>query len=122
MGERDVFADAHPQHQALALAVFGDERDARFDRGMRPPHQDALPGDVDLARLRNVGAGNRAYDLGAARTDQPRQPDDLTGANFERDVAWAARRVQPANAQRNRRIGGNRRQIREVRAETAADH
>ena len=81
--ERRVLANGHAEHETLRLAVFGDERDAGVDTVLR--FADAHPRAVDrnVAAVRNVGSGNRAHDLGAPRTDQTGQTDDLARAHRE---------------------------------------
>ena len=79
--ERRVFAHVMPEHEPLALTILGNEGDAGRDAVRRRPNGAARAVDDDLAASRHVGARDGAQDLGAARADQARQPDDLAGPN-----------------------------------------
>ena len=124
MRERRVLAHRHAEHEPLRLAVLGDQGDPGGDRAARRAHHDALAVDEDLALGRHVGAGDRAHDLGAARADQPGKSHDLAGMHLKRDVvdAHGARRAHAAHVERHRRVGRDRRQIREVVFQRATHH
>ena len=90
--ERQVLADGQTEDQRLQLAIFRHQPDAEPDRVARRADADRLAVDEDLAAVVLVGAEDGARDLGAARADQPGQPDDLAGADAERDVLEHDRR------------------------------
>ena len=69
---------------ACSLRSSGTSADAEPDSFAGRADADRLAVDDDLTAVVLVGAEDGARDLRAARTDQPRQPDDLAGADAER--------------------------------------
>ena len=73
--------------EPLPLPVLGQHHHALAGspaRGDAQPHR--LAGDLDRSAGGRFGPEDRACDLGPAAADQPGQPDDLAGADLERDV------------------------------------
>jgi hypothetical protein len=86
----------------------------------REPRHGAVDGD--LAGRDRIGTGDRAHDLGAARTDESREADDLAGPHRKRYVVDVLHADELAHLESHRRIGGHGGQIGEVRVERTADH
>ena len=66
--------------------------------GLRRPHRP--PEDLDRARRRAGDADDRLGDLGAPRTDEPGEADDLALADREGDILEVPRQRQVLHLQR----------------------
>ena len=72
------------------------------------------------ATVRLVDAHDRAHDLGSARADQAREPQDLSAADLEAHVLEGAVSGKPFNRQHG--ITDLRVQLGEELVDVAADH
>jgi len=109
VAQRGVDADRLRQQQALRLAVFGDQADARADRLHRraPALADVVRGlpvgmQRDLAAVGAVCSEQQAHQLGPARADQAGQAHDFARAQVDVDVANDLRPADAARAQQHR--------------------
>ena len=76
-GERDVAVDRHVHHQAFLAAVLGEEGHARGDGAARGHGGDRRAADDELAAVEGIEAEEDPGELGAARTHQAEEADDL---------------------------------------------
>ena len=96
LGERGhdhVGFHVHAGGQAKSLAVLGEIADAVCDRVYRRSDRYVNAVNHDLARLRFVGAENRARHFGAARAHQAGEAENLALAHAKADVADQRRAV-----------------------------
>ena len=85
-GEREVLADGHRLHQAVALAVLGDEDEAGGDALGDREAGDVAAVQQDAAAGGLQAAGDGLHHLGAAGAHQPVDADDLAGPHVEREA------------------------------------
>ena len=90
MHQRAVLAQRPPEHQALALAILGDEAEARRDRIDRAPDRQRLPSSSTAPAVLRLTPNKRIEDLAAAGTDQAGHPQHLAGAHLEVNMADVA--------------------------------
>ena len=95
-GEGEVVAHRHRQHQALGLAVLGDQRHADLLalRVVRAGDGDGPAVDPHLARRAAQHAEERQQQLALALAVESAEADHLAGAQSQRDV------VQPVGPAR----------------------
>ena len=81
-GQRDVLAYRQPRHDALGLAVLGQQADAGPDRGRRSSRvRTGAPATVTRPRVQRQRAGDGLGGLATAGAEQPAEADDLAGAD-----------------------------------------
>src|SRR3984957_19860460 len=85
-GESEILPHRHRSHQALRAAVLGHIGDAKRARLARRTYLDRFAGDPDFAGFRRRHAKDCLRQLAAARADEARETDDLSGANAEADL------------------------------------
>ena len=111
-GERrkgDVLLERQVGKDALALALVGNEADARCNRVPRMTHGDASPRDTDGAAVGDEVATEHAGHLVLPRAEETGERHDLAGADGEAGVA----RREPARRAPRIRRGADRR-LRQV--------
>ena len=82
----DVAPQAHVQEQARFLSILTHVTKSQRDGVSRRTYLDALAGKENLARSARPNTEQGQRRLGAARSCQTRQSDNLSGARLERNV------------------------------------
>src|SRR5918992_1616478 len=118
--QRGVVLDRHLEHEALVLAVLGNEGEAGLHRCARRPDPHGGAVAPDLAGVEPIDAEDRARHLGAPGADEAGQADDLAAPEGERDVAKDTLAREPADLER--RLADHRRLLREELPEVPAHH
>ncbi len=122
--KRNVFAHRHPEHQALRLAIFGDERDAGAQSPRRcAPAAPALPSTRTSPRSAASAPAIARKISVLPGADQPGQADDLAGAHRKAHaVDDGSRRSDPRTSRRIGASGGGIGKLGKVRVEPPSDH
>jgi len=79
--QRDVLSDVHREDQPLALAVLGGEAEPRMDGVQRAADRNRLSRDVHLPGVHRIHAEDGAGGLGAPRSHEASDAQNLTGAD-----------------------------------------
>lgn len=87
VGQTEVVEHAPAEYEPLRLAVLGQEADAGLDGVAGAADRERPPIEFQGAAVGLVGSEQQPGRLGAARSDQPREPEDLAPADREGDVA-----------------------------------
>ena len=94
VGQDQVGPHVQGQHQALALAVLGQEGDLVLDGILGGADMYLLALDVDLAAVHLVGAEDGAHGLGPAGAHQAGKAGDLAGMGLEAHVVEDAELIE----------------------------
>ena len=103
--ERQVLPHRQVRHDPFVLAVFRAEAQPRRDGGAGFPRRIGPTVERDLARIGPVGPEQKPHALGPARTEQPRQTDDLARTDREAHVVDERRAAQAARFDDGTKLG-----------------
>src|SRR5262249_9678995 len=116
--ERRVLQRRAAVYEPVVLARLGDQREPGAEAPPRAPAEAPAAGEHDLAGLDLRRAEDGPRQLRAARADEPREPEDLAGAQLEAHAVHA-RRAQVAHREHDRRVRLREPLRRECRGERA---
>ena len=119
-GDLHVGHDVEQQEAAAFLAVLGQESHAGVHRRAGGPDGDVLPVDRNRARGRRGDAEQSFRDVAASRADEAGEPENLSLAQIERDIAEPAFEGQIAHRQRD--VADRHRLLGKHLRDLASDH
>ena len=119
--EAHVLVDRHFRDDPVLFPIFRKIADAGVDGAAGRSHVDRTAVHQHVARVGGRQAEHGLRELGAARPDEPREPDDFAAANLERHILHTGSPARDA-AQLERDLAERHAPLRKNRRQLAADH